>query len=291
MIIVQLKGGLGNQMFQYAAAFALARAHNTQLVLDTTFLHKSANGYTKREFELAVFSLTAQLPTDAQAALFQSMEQPTIWERFKFKFLSKNKIYAEPHFHFDPHMLQQQDGTYLNGYWQSEKYFLDVESKLRKEFVFKSVPSERNAELLTHIINENSVALHVRRGDYLNKAITAGHHPVCSVEYYDMAIHEVINKVSEPIFYIFSDDVDWAMQNLKLPADTVYVNHNTGAASFEDMRLMSHCKHHIIANSSFSWWGAWLAKHANQIVIAPKNWFANATVDTKDLVPSNWIRL
>lgn len=291
MIIVQLKGGLGNQMFQYAAAFALARANGTQLIVDTTFLNKSARGYTKREYELSVFRTSAMQPNEAQQALFASIENPSWLKKIRFKFFPPFKIYNEPHFHFDGNMLQQPDGTYLRGYWQSEKYFGDVESELRKEFEFKHAPNERNAALLAQIQNENAAALHVRRGDYLTKAITAGQHPVCSVEYYDRAIHEVINKVSEPRFYIFSDDVDWAKQNLKLPSDTVYVNHNLGAASFEDMRLMCQCKHHIIANSSFSWWGAWLAKNESQIVIAPKIWFANGEINTKDLIPSNWIRL
>jgi hypothetical protein len=179
---------------------------------------------------------------------------------------------------------------YLTGYWQSEKYFSSVEAEIRKDFTFNKPLIDRNLELSAKMATCGSISLHIRRGDYVSDAQTSAILGVCPLDYYRNAVAYVADRVANPQFFVFSDDIEWARENLGLDHPSEYIDHNRGAESYCDMQLMSKCRHHIIANSSFSWWGAWLNPHADKIVVAPKRWFAGS-LDSTDLVPQTWTRL
>jgi hypothetical protein len=147
-----------------------------------------------------------------------------------------------------------------------------------------------NAELKEEIGNTNAVSLHVRRGDYVHNSTNAATYEVCSLDYYRASIRHMAERIQQPKFFIFSDDIAWVKNNLKIDFPHHYVDCNHGEESYNDMRLMSLCQHHIIANSSFSWWGAWLNPNREKIVIAPKNWFAIER-DTRDLYSAGWMTL
>jgi hypothetical protein len=150
--------------------------------------------------------------------------------------------------------------------------------------------SGKNADIAEQIGRVNAVSLHVRRGDYVKNPKTTATHGLCSLDYYHTAIRYIYETVEQPYFFIFSDDMAWVKEHLKIDAPCQYVDHNQGKESFNDMHLMSLCKHHIIANSSFSWWGAWLNSSPEKIVIAPNKWFANQN-NIKDLLPNDWVTL
>jgi hypothetical protein len=172
----------------------------------------------------------------------------------------------------------------------SEKYFIDAEKQIRKDFVFKLPMQNENIGLAKKISQVNAISLHVRRGDYASNPQNIATHGLCSIDYYQAAIKHMVEQVKNPYFFVFSDDSAWVTSNLKIDFLHQYVDHNHGKESYNDMHLMSLCKHNIIANSSFSWWGAWLNQNAEKIVFAPKQWFSKST-DTIDLIPSNWIRI
>lgn len=284
MIISRLIGGLGNQMFQYAAGRRLAIIHNTDLKIDIS----GFGNYKIHRYQLGQYNISAQIATTDEIKNFRGKSILFINRLTP----SNARWIKEKYFHFDPSILMLQDNVYLDGYWQSEKYFKDVENPIRHDLRVKSPPSENNASMLTDIQRQMSVALHIRRGDYVTNKITNLHHGTATLEYYQNAIKYLISHgIQKPCFYIFSDDPTWVKQNLKLDYPTVYVNHNDRDHGYEDMNLMSHCQHFIIANSTFSWWGAWLSNNPNKIVIAPKLWFADPMIDTNDLIPSEWRRL
>lgn len=279
MIITKLIGGLGNQMFQYAAGRQIAVANNTQLKLDITGYDHQV-GITPREYGLGVFNI--------QAAPAGKSE---IWRhRLTMAILRHHKI-QQKDIHNIRQFLTLPDNSYLEGYWGSEKYFSDIEDIIRKDFTPKNKPDKATIELIQRIKNCNSVSVHVRRSDYVMDKKTHDFHGVCGLGYYKKSILLITKKVTNPSFFIFSDDPNWCKVNLRLQSSTIYVTHNLGNKDYEDVRLMSTCKHNIIANSSFSWWGAWLNKNKDKIVIAPKKWFREPSINTKDLIPQSWIKI
>ena len=289
MIAMQIIGGLGNQMFQYAAGRALAERNRLPLVLDTSSFasYKLHNGFELER--LFAGSMTVATATDMKFILgWRSI--PAIRKLLlkpNAKLFRGPNIIVEPHYEHWPGISQTPSLAYLSGYWQSEKYFKDSEAEIREAFVFKQKMSERNSCLAEEIQRMNSVSIHVRRGDYVTDKSTKAVHGECTLDYYQQAIRQVAEKLDQPKFYLFSDDIDWTRKNLKLDFPYCYVDGNFGLESYNDMRLMSLCKHQIIANSSFSWWGAWLNRNPRKIVIAPHKWFRNDN-DVTDLIPQNW---
>lgn len=290
MIISELAGGLGNQMFQYAAGRALSVRLNVPLRLDISGFdsYQLHNG-----FELSrIFNIDSEIIGEEE--LNQVLGIHSRWRRFLKKsylsFIRTKQLICEPHFHYWSELNHLSGDCYLTGYWQSEKYFLDAVDLIRKEFTFKEPLDYRNEEIATKVSQENSISLHVRRGDYVSSALNLSIYESCSPDYYARSIDYITRRVPAPKFYIFSDDLSWVMENLKIDFPHVYIDINCGKNSFKDMRLMSLCQHHIIANSSFSWWGAWLNSRVDKIVIAPKRWF-KSSLDTRDLLPEDWIRL
>jgi Glycosyl transferase family 11 len=292
MVITQVIGGLGNQMFQYAAGRALALRMDTQLSLDISGLE---NYGLHQGYELTrVFKCQVELSDQADIRKVLGWQYPTLVRRIisrrPLASICSRRFIVEPHFHYWPGINQVPRDCYLSGYWQSEKYFQDAAAIIRSDFTFRQPPLNRNAELAVQIERVNAVSVHVRRGDYASNPKTTAKHGMCSLEYYRAAIKYISDRVEYPHFFIFSDDMAWTQENLKLDYPCQYIDHNKGAESYNDMRLMSLCQHHIIANSSFSWWGAWLNSSSKKIVIAPQKWFANET-ETPDLCPQCWVRV
>lgn len=295
MIIVKLMGGLGNQMFQYATGYRLAQLLNTQLKLDIYSL--SGSGICiPRDYELKHLLVTAGIATAAEIELLRRQGDKPLLRRFSsISGLLGRKLpmpgdYREPHFHYDPNFFVTTDNCYLDGYWQSEKYFADASADIRKEFTVRNPLVGRNLELAVRIGVTESVSIHVRRGDYITNPVTASFHGICSLVYYGRAIELIYERVKHPQFFVFSDDPSWVQANLAVPLPATFITHNASSCH-EDLRLMSLCRHHIIANSSFSWWGAWLNYNPEKIVVSPSRWFMNPDIDTSDLLPGSWLRI
>ncbi|HXE95465.1 MAG TPA: alpha-1,2-fucosyltransferase [Dongiaceae bacterium] len=289
MIIVKLIGGLGNQMFQYAAARSLSLRHGTELKLDLFFLEGEQVGNTPRKFELDNFCITAEKASRWEVSSMSgrgSSRLATTCARL-FQRAAGYTDYREKFFHFDPRVSTLPDNVYLEGYWQSERYFADIGDIIRKEFMVTPPLTGRNLELACEIQSVNSVSLHVRRGDYVTEEKT---HGVCDIEYYRKAEERVAQELGNPEFFVFSDDPEWVASNLKLRHPARYIRNN-GGMPHEDLRLMSLCRHNIIANSSFSWWGAWLNDNPGKSVFAPREWFRDKRYNTADILPESWIKL
>jgi hypothetical protein len=295
MIIVNLIGGLGNQMFQYACGCALGRDFDLTVKIATDMFDE----YTiHNRLELSrVFLTSASVaePRDMQNLLGGWRSKPKVrrWLGIDtLKLLRGQHFIVEHQSRFNNELLcQARRSLYLQGYWQSERYFKRHADLLRKEFTFKSAPTGHNAELARQIRQNVSVSLHVRRGDYASDPKTLAYHGLCKPEYYFRAIEYMRGHVPKFRLFAFSDDPQWVAGTLKSRyPEMVVVDHNPRDQSYNDMLLMSLCDHHIIANSSFSWWGAWLNLDMNKIVIAPRKWFANGS-DNADLIPERWVRL
>jgi hypothetical protein len=293
MIIIKMQGGLGNQMFQYAFAQILAQKNNTNVVLDGSFFERVEKnpGFTPRTFELANFNNSYIWGSSSDFVFFHKI---SIINKFKKKTgLNYPKIYEELLFGFQADALSIKSPVYLKGYFQSYKYLIGYEDFVRQLFSFPiDGLDDFNNELLSTIKSLDTIAIHIRRGDYVNDTVTAAHHGRCSLDYYQEAIKLLVSKNEEFTFVFFSDDSDWVKRQFKdLAYSKIFVEHNKNEDSWKDMCLMSFCNHNIIANSSFSWWAAWLNQHSDKIVIAPKKWFVDAEINTNDLIPSEWIRL
>ncbi len=287
MIIVRLSGGLGNQMFQYAAALALARAHGAQLRFDlewfdTRQLHQG--------LELArVFGLELPRATASERWRVLGWVAPPFLRRaLSRRSLRLRRLGIEPHFHYWPGFCELPADVFLDGYWQSEKYFAPIADEIRQAFRFAEPLDARNAELFDEMAQRESVALHVRRGDFARDPHVRQVHGVDLNDYFCRAIEEIGARVASPHYHVFSDEPEWVREHLSIPASWTCIDQNRGRESYRDMQLMGLCRHNIIANSSFSWWGAWLNQSPGKIVIAPKKWFVHE-VNTTDLIPSEWL--
>ena len=292
MIIVKLMGGLGNQMFQYALGKHLAIKHNTKLKLDLTFLldRTPRPDFTFRDYELGIFNITASFASEKEVSDFLNVSKYTHWkDRLKQK-IYRYHHFIEQQFDFDEKVLNLPRNTYLEGYWQCEKYFIDPEEEIRKAFTFKDQPCAYYAALGEQARKCNSVSVHFRRCDYVNNPLINSYHGECTIEYYERAMAKIRSQIPSAVFFMLSDDITWVKKQFA-GADHVVFVENANHAGHEDMRLMSICKHNIIANSSYSWWGAWLNKNPGKIVIAPEKWFKDSTRSFKDIIPEAWIKL
>lgn len=295
MIRVALNGGLGNQMFQYAAAKSLAVKNNTTVSFDLIPLYSKLqikNKATFRQFELDVFSIDAKknkpyflnkyLYPLAKSVFYLSR----LFNKMRFNF------YSEKSFEFDNAFFNQQDNTYLNGHFQSEKYFKEIEAIIRKELVFRNQLTDKNLIWKSKIENCNSVSIHIRRGDYVLLQKNLNKHGVASLEFYQKAVQLITHKINEAYFFVFTDDISWVKDNFSIAGPYEIIdNNNSPKTSYMDMQLMSYCKHNIICNSTFSWWAAWLNNNPEKLVIAPDKWFEDSTINSKDIYPPEWIKL
>lgn len=290
-----MDGGLGNQMFQYALARILAQKNNAAVLLDTSFFDQIEKrlGHTPRKFELAVFNNYYGFASIDDIFFFKQL---SFFNKIKRELgLNYPKMYREPSFRFDEKVFTIQTPVYLRGFFQSYKYFIGYENFIRQLFVFPlDSLDEKNKNVMGTIKSTNAISIHIRRGDYVNDATTQQYHGNCSLDYYLKAISLLTEKNEAFTLFFFSDDSEWVKEQFRdLPYSKEFIDHNTGEHSWKDIFLMSLCKHNIIANSSFSWWAAWLNVNPDKKVIAPKKWFAKSEeeLNTSDLVPPEWIRL
>ena len=289
MKIVKILGGLGNQMFQYALFLSLKELFpNERVMIDISCF----KGYTLHNgFEID--RIFAQKPTIASWKDILKVAYPyqnyRLWQICKHVFPKRKTMYIEQkRLSLDTSILLHKGDCYYDGYWQHEEYFYTAKESILKAFSFPEITNERNKETTIRIQMSNSVSLHVRRGDYINHKLYRG---ICDIEYYKRAIQYIEKHVQPQLYCIFSNDTEWcknSLQELLFGKEVIYVDWNRGAESFIDMQLMSLCSHNIIANSSFSWWGAWLNQHPDKIVISPTKWI-NAEVE--DPIPKRWIKL
>ncbi|HXY18120.1 MAG TPA: alpha-1,2-fucosyltransferase [Candidatus Nitrosopolaris sp.] len=295
MIITKLEGGHSNQLFQYAAARRLSNHLGVELFIDKWWFENVVNVDSPRFYELGGYNFPQRFINRSEFALVE--DKP---ENLKAKLYKLTKGRAKPRIRhvrqrdngFNKEVLALSDNVYLDGWWQSEKYFKDIRSILLKEIEPKTKPNVKNAKWLNQIQNSNSVSLHVRRGDYVENKLTNKFHGVVAPAYYQKALAYLAKKVGQKDFklFVFSNDIRWCKENLKFDYPTIFIDGNNPGA--EDMRLMKHCKHHVLANSSFSWWGAWLNQNPDKVVIAPKVWFQDKQANREtDIVPSDWIRI
>jgi hypothetical protein len=291
MIIVRLRGGLGNQMFQYAVSRALT---DGQVVfIDLSFLTQntiSSNHFTARSYELQVFKNLKVSKINQTLLRFLLSESPKykLLKKLLPKRLKSIKKINDDNFHLK---LKYKQILLLDGYFQNPFFFETIRKTLLKDFKFPTLP-ENLIEVFNKINKSNhTVGIHVRRGDYLNTTNQTVH-GVLPIDYYKKAIEFITNKIANPTYFIFSDDPNWCQTDLSF----IEINYQVVSGSYPawaDMYLMSLCQHQIIANSSFSWWAAWLNEHEEKIVIAPKTWFVDdlKNSETETLIPSKWIRV
>lgn len=294
-VIIEILGGLGNQMFQFALAKILSEKNDSELLVDTNFYDENSENLKNfpRYFSIDIFDLSYNVVTEKEKNPFKNL---SVKNRINRKMgLNYPKTFKEKSFNFDPELLNIKAPIFLKGYFQSYRYFSGVENKIRElyEFPYEKFDS-RNEEIKSRILAKTSVSVHIRRGDYVENRKTLDFHGNCSVEYYKNAIEYLLRTVKDFNLIFFSDDMKWVQNQFNdLPHEKIFVTGNLHENSWKDMYLMSLCHHNIIANSSFSWWAAWLNKHPEKKVIAPKFWFANRDQEQKslDLLPPDWIRI
>jgi hypothetical protein len=286
MVYSEITMGLGNQLFQYAAGRALALRLGTSFRLNACFYRKHSS---YRALALNRFRIQAEFASRAEQAVLNRWDRKpfnsltTVWQRL-VPTLGLTVV-RDPGMGFDERILALEGNIYLRGYWESWRYFPEVGTRIREELTLHDEPDAENRRLIEEMQENDSVGVHVRRGDSAILADRGG----LPLEYYVNAAEMIQARVPRPHFYIFSDDPEWTRANIKLRFPTTYVSHNTGTQDHEDLRLMTECKHFITGNSTFSWWGAWLGDRPGRLIFTPKRWFRTKPIP--DLVPDSWIRV
>jgi hypothetical protein len=282
--IVKLNGGLGNQMFQYAFALALDGIHgDVRLDLGWMGKYRAHNGYELDR----LFAVRIPVCTDQERERIGDVSDSLLGKVRRRLRMTKRSHYASATFGFDPEALKCQGDRYFSGYWQSHRYYEGREDSIRNAFAFTAPMKPKDADFLESLSGQPTVGIHVRRGDYLRDPMVDG---VCGQAYYERVVAVALEGLRDPTLVFFSDDLDWCRDRLSTLGDSVYVDWNRGVESHADMRLMSLCDRLVIANSSFSWWGAYLGK-PDRRVFAPSRWFADGFRDNEDIAPPGWIRV
>lgn len=292
VIIVKVMGGLGNQMFQYALGRRLSQDRGVPLRLDLSWFEENSNrsGTAKREFALSEWRIDAKRANAEELMLFP-LSRPLLKGLSRYLSPLVRPVITERSFRYDHQVLSVPKTAYLAGYWQSARYFASIKGKLRLEFSMNLPPCAHVQRLAEEAGQAGSISIHVRRGDYVNTPATNAFHGVCGIDYYRAAAKHLAGEVAEPRFLVLSDDLSWAREHLNLGWPTSFVEHDVSCTPHNDMWLMSLCQHHVIANSSFSWWGAWLGANPAKKVVAPEKWFRRMDIDTTDLIPEGWARI
>lgn len=293
MIIIHINGGLGNQMFQYAFGRAISIKNNYDLYLDISSLSNEKN-QNNREYGLSFFNIKAKIAD--KTVLTNIIDEKRIYKKY-YKWIStyirgfrpiKKKF--ELSFEYSEKNIEHADNVYYIGYWQSEKYFSDISRIIKEDFQIINPPSKKNDLILKKILAINSVSIHIRHGDYLHNITTNKFHGICSINYYLKSMKFIEENTIVDEYFVFTDDPIWAKNNLFSEKKITVIDWNF-YEPHEDLRLMSSCKHHIMANSTFSWWGSYLGEHNKQIVIAPEPWFDNKAIQSKDIYLQKWIQI
>lgn len=281
LITIRLMGGMGNQLFQYAMGRSLAHDRNDTLFLDASCLGLKPFNPTLRKNELYNFNVKSQEVNFKPISFLKTRLTDKLTQKFPgINNYHHTQYIYEPTLKIHPNIIPEQNcDLYLIGYWQCEKYFLHNKDIIRRDLQIIAPQSAINSKWGEKISNTtSSVCLHVRRSDYLGLGWEIG------IDYYQRAIDYLSERIDKPVFFIFSDDIKWAQNNLHIPHSTYYMNQNTVDSAYEDLRLMSLCKYFIIANSSFSWWAAWLGNFSAKVVITPSDWF-------EEPLPEGWIKM
>lgn len=287
--VVFLQSGLGNQMFQYAFYLAKkARGENITCDIGFILLRNPHNGFElERVFDIA---LSSKKPRLLLCRILKRLKKklPILYSLISFLFdcdLVEDTVPSV----YSPSLLPHKGTAFYLGYWQTEDYFKEIRNVIEKTFQFRlHLLNKESQKLLEDIENRNSISIHIRRGDYFFPQYKSTYGEVCSLEYYVKAIERMRELVGNGVFYVFSNDIGWVKQNMNIP-NPVFVDCNHGQDSWQDMCLMSHCKHNIIANSTFSWWGAWLNSNVSKVVLSPSH-FLN-TDKRSDIIPPDWIKI
>ena len=280
MVIVRLSGGLGNQLFQYAIAKTIAQKSGTEIGLNVSDFTRSH----ARVFQLDNFLINAKINNSS----------PGLFRKFLNTFTPYHKkaYIKERHSGFDPEILLVTPPVFLEGYWQNEKYFKEIRPSLLKEIQLRAPMNPAALHIAEAITSTpTSVSVHIRRGDYMAPG-NKEHYDVCTPDYYARAMRAISARIVSPHFFVFSDDIEWVKKNILFShtSPATFVS-EPGIADYEELMLMSMCRHNIIANSTFSWWGAWLNAHADKIIIAPEKWLYSDRYDTRDIVPATWWKM
>jgi hypothetical protein len=280
MIVLKLKGGLGNQLFQYAAAKQLSIVHNMPLLIDLTFFESASEKHTYRKYELDKFNIEVQIASQGESKKINS----NILSKLRL-----NKI-SEKNYWFKIYLVKILSFGFVRGYWQSEKYFSKIKKLILQDFVFKTDLEDNFNEIKDKISKTNSVSIHFRRGDYVSNEKINKHHGTASLSYYYEAIRLMNNMVKDACFFVFSDDLEWVKANFVVSFPVFYIE-KSDEENHSDFQLMSLCKHNIIANSTYSWWAAWLNRNPNKRVIAPLKWYNDRKMQRsiKERIPSSWL--
>ncbi len=290
MIISRIDGGLGNQLFQYALGRHLAEKYDTELKFDLSFFNQQGD----RSYELHNFCMDFSVATQEECLLLR-FRKPTAFTKLTWALLQQKSYPLVPANSFcrerklntyDSRVLHKGPNMYLDGLWQTEKYFTPISDIIRQEVQLRfSGPTPYHA-LADTIRRTSSVCIHVRRGDYLNHSVFAA----CTPVYYQRAIDYISSVITSPIFFVFSNDIPWCMEHLPVPPSSVFVGSETPLPPHEDLMLMSLCRHNITANSTFSWWGAWLNRNPDKVVCTPSQWHRNGR-QIHDTLPEQWIKI
>jgi hypothetical protein len=292
-------------MFQYAMARTLAHRNKCQLVIDKSLCVESETlnsaDVSLRPFGLDVFNVQAQivdgrcpgktLKVRKECRLRRAAALMFCKAANRFTDSWRIGIFERKDVSFDKSLLRLPENVVLQGYFPSHRYFQGIEQLLRQDFTFIIEPDEQNRKVMDSICSSNSVSLHVRHGDYISSEKTRNKFGICSIAYYQRSVGYIAEVIKDPLFFVFTNDPDFVKDNLKMDYPSVFVTHNSGKKSYEDMRLMSLCRHNIIANSSFSWWGAWLNKNPEKIVVAPSPAFDAMGLKDYDFYPNSWMLL
>ena len=289
MIIIKVFQGLGNQLFQYALARSLSVRHGVEVKLDLSWYHEHSS---HRAFGLDRFHTVYMEANENEC---YNVRHGIFANRIR-NFFFRRSIVALPYFKqpyfkedlskFDPNILEIDSRTYVEGYFSSEVFFKEIRSLLKEELTLKKDPDATSVQWIKQMQQEESVCLSIRRGDFVNNPL----HDVCDLEYFEEGVARFREILKAPVFYIFSDDNDWVKANLKIKEKHHFITHNF-PDYYEDFRLMQACKHHLIPNSTFSWWAAWLSDHPEKKVIAPRTWLNTEHIDYSYFLPEEWIKI
>lgn len=293
MIIANISSGLGNQLFQFASAKALALRNYDILKLDITYFHE----FKDRNFELYNFNITDEIATLNDINSLKGEYNYDIIKSIKHKFsnigidfYNQYHVKEKPFFSYEKKVISLKGDIYLEGYWQNEKYFKDFANQIRLYLTLNILMDKYYEDIYKLIKSVDSISIHIRRGDYLHNKIFSN----CSLKYYLDAFSYISARISCPVFFVFSDDIEWAKEYLPSKYNMHFINNLNNEIPSIEIFLMSQCKHNIIANSSFSWWGAWLNSNLNKIIICPHKWLSEFTLNrikTKNSFTLDWIKL
>lgn len=298
MIIVKISGGIGNQLFQYCFAKSLEIKKRVKVKIDNSCYYLKTKTITPRQYQLDKFKISLDLagqndfhevgiPYPLNRHISENIFRSVFRIQEFFRPFNLKKITVEHGLTFNDSIFLKRDNCYISGNWTDPRYFFDISEILQKELSLKDKTSEKTQIFFSGIKNSNSISVHIRRGDYLRYSHKF---KILDQRYYNQAVKKIEEKIKNPIYYIFSDDVDYVKNNYQnIFKKAIYISGNN-IFDHEELWLMSQCKNNIIANSTFSWWGAWLNNNPEKIVIAPKK-YRNDNKDITGLFPKKWIIL